>query len=219
MDPKPSVVTSTPTTAAAVPLWRRIVTVAWLAILLGFAIEALLLFAAAWRGRLGAAAPFLADLAQKVSWSFLVCVGLGFGSAASKARPAATGAAGLLAAPLGFVVARALYRGASAALGLAGAAAADPSPWLVAALKAAQYGVFGWLLGWLGRRPAAGLGAHAAIGAATGLLFGGIDLWLFAAAGALPPPAVLPRAIDELLFPVGCALVLWVADALGRRAG
>jgi hypothetical protein len=218
MDPaQPRSTAGAPATAAGAPPWRRIATVAWLAILLGFAIEALLLAVAASRGSLASASPFVADLVQKVSWSFVVCVGLGVGSAASKARPATTGLAGFLAAPLGFTLARALHKAANAALGLAGAAAGGPSPWLVAALKAVQYGLLGGALGWLGLRPT-GMGAHALIGALSGIVFGGAILGLFAATGALPQASVLPRAIHEVLFPVGCALVLYAADALGKRA-
>ena len=68
-------------------LWRTVVRVAWLSIGLGIALEVLLLVLAAYTGTGGATPkPFLADLVQKVSWSFIVCVGLAFGTTAGKAR-------------------------------------------------------------------------------------------------------------------------------------
>ena len=60
--------------------------VAWLAILLGFAMEALLLLFAAGFGILPGFKPVAADLVRQVSWSTIVCVGLALGTAVSKAR-------------------------------------------------------------------------------------------------------------------------------------
>src|SRR3712207_5242448 len=82
------------TAAAGGELWRKILRVAWLSILLGIVLEVLLLVLAAYTGTGGTTPkPFISDLAQKVSWSFIVCVGLAFGSTASKAR---SGVMGLL---------------------------------------------------------------------------------------------------------------------------
>lgn len=198
--------------ASPTTLWRRVLTVGWLAVLLGFAIEALLLGLAAATGGLASPKPFLADLVQKVSWSAVVCVGISLGTAVGKARPAAMGALGLLSAPAGFTIAKTLQKGVSAALGLVGAAG-GPSPWLVAALKAVQYAVFGVLTGRLsGRR--AGLLAYALSGVGTGLVFGGVLLWLLARGGTEGAAALAARAVNEVVFPIGCALVLYVAENL-----
>ena len=204
-----------PATTAPPDLWRTIFHIAWLAILLGLAIEALLLLAAAGFGTLGSPHPVVADLLQKVSWSFLLCVGLGLGHAVLRAKPVLVGASGFLAAPLAFAVARALHKSASAGLVVAGAG--GPSPLLVAALKGVEYGVFGWLLARLGRRPSPG--AHAGAGLAIGVIFGGLLLVVSGLASSAPMSAgtMAARAISEVLFPVGCALVLWTAEELARR--
>src|SRR5262245_25673453 len=55
-------------------LWPKILRAAWLAILLGFAIELLLLASAVALSTYQGPKPFLADLAQKVTWSLIVCV-------------------------------------------------------------------------------------------------------------------------------------------------
>jgi hypothetical protein len=42
-----------------------------------------------------------------------------------------------------------------------------------------------------------------------------VMVWL--AAKPIPPPELLSRGINELLFPVGCSLVLYAAEVLGRH--
>lgn len=191
---------------------------AWLAIALGFAIEGLNLLAAVVSGGALAARPYTADLVQKVAWSFIVCVALAVARTAARAAAPLIGLAGLLAAPLGYAVARGLHQGASQALGLAAASASGPSPVLVAAIKGCEYAALGLLVYWVARKSWGGIGAHTAVGGAVGLLFGGPLLAL--ALGALPQltaSAVLARGVDELVFPVGCALVLYASDTLGKR--
>lgn len=222
-DPNPQAAggaTATPAAAGArmVPaeLYRTLFHIAWLAILLGFAIEALLLIAAAGFGTLGPAPALVAELLQKVSWSFLVCLGLGFGNAVAKHRPGLVGLSGVLAGPIAFGVARALHKSAAAALGMA--TGGGPSPLLIAAVKAAQYGVFGWLVAGISKRAAPRLTAHAMVGLVTGAVFGGIIVVLTVTASNAPlaTPDLLARGINEVLFPIGCALVLWTSDALAQ---
>lgn len=198
------------------PPWRTILTVAWLSILLGFAIEGLLLAVSAGSGGLANPRPFVADLVQKVSFSLVVCVGISFGTAAAKMRPVAMGALGLIAAPSAFAVAKALQKTVSGALGLA-ASVGGPSSIALAAIKAVQYGLFGIAAGKLGSRRA-GLGAHALLGLGAGALFGGLVLLLTARSRALAPAALLGRGINEVVFPIGCAVVLYVAEALKPKA-
>ena len=70
-----------------------ILRVAWLAILLGLALEGLLLVLGASFGHLLGLGSIVADLVRNVSWAVLACVGLAVGttiSKAAKARVAAT---------------------------------------------------------------------------------------------------------------------------------
>lgn len=193
----------------------QLLTVAGLAILLGMAMEAVMLAVAAGYRGLATPDPFLADLAQKVSWSFLVCVGLGVGSVVSRAKPAAMGILGLVCAPLAFNLSRALHKVLAAALGLA--AAAGPAPFAIAALKATQFALLGFALGHLSRRGAGAL-AHAGLGLLVGALFG-VPVVSLAVADGLTSGALVARALNELLFPVGCSLVLYAADILSLRRG
>lgn len=200
-------------------LFPTVLRVAWLSIGLGLALEVLILVLAAFTGTAGdTPKPFLSDLAQKVSWSFIVCVGLAFGSTAGKVREGIMGALGLLAAPAGFAAARAVHKGVNGALGIAGAAMAPGLVLLVGGLKAAQYALFGIVLGWIGKR-ALGLKAHAAAGLAFGLTFGLVIVAVTVRASASPVPlvGVVSRAINEVMFPLGCALVLYASGVLAKR--
>jgi hypothetical protein len=208
-----------PASRAAADLWPKVLRVAWLSIGLGLALEVLLLVLAAFTDTAGASPkPFVADLAQKISWSFIVCVGLAFGSTAAKAREGVMGLLGLLSAPAGFAVARAVHKAAKDALGAAGIVGAGASPLLIAGLKGVEYAIFGALLAWVGKR-ALGLGAHVGAGLAIGLTFGIAIVAVTIQAAAAPPTAVdlTAKGVNEVLFPVGCALVLYASGAMAKR--
>lgn len=213
------VVLDPPVAAGANALFHKVLRVAWLSIGLGLALEVVLLVLAAFTGTAGdTPKPFLSDLAQKVSWSFIVCVGLAFGSTASQAREGIMGALGLLAAPAGFTAARAVHKAVNGALGVAGKAMAPNLVLLVGGLKGVQYALFGIALGWITRR-ALGLKAHVAAGLAFGLTFGVaiVAATVRASAAPVPPVDIAARGINEVLFPVGCALVLYASGTLANR--
>jgi hypothetical protein len=206
--------------APAGELWRKIVRVAWLSVGLGIVLEILLLVLAAFTDTGGASPkPFISDLAQKVSWSFIVCVGLALGTTAGKARAGVMGLLGLISAPLAFNVARMIHKGVNAALGVAGTAG-GASVFLIAGLKGVEYAVLGAVLGALTRRErGASLGAHVGAGAAMGLTFGVAIVTILARAAAKPmgPVDLAARSVNEVLFPVGCSLVLYAAQSLSKR--
>jgi hypothetical protein len=83
-------------------LAQTILRASWMALALGLLLDGLLLLVAQPAGGV------LADTAQKVSWSDLVCVALACGTAVGRVRPATAtmGLLGLLAAPVAFGVAR-----------------------------------------------------------------------------------------------------------------
>lgn len=219
--PQPvSAVPAAATNAGSGELVRKVLKVAWLSIALGLALEIVLLVVVAYTGTAGdSPKPFLADLVQKVSWSFIVCVGVAFGSTAGKLRPAAMGVLGLLSAPVAFNIARSLHKGVKDALGLAGPAAAGASPFLIGALKGIEYAVLGAVIGWIGQRWGGRLGAYAGAGIAVGLVFGGAILAVMIGSAAKPLPAaeLVSRGLNELIFPLGCSLVIYAADVLGKR--
>jgi len=201
--------------------WHSLLQVGWLAVLLGLAIEVILVVFAAGFGTLKGAYPVLADLVNKISWSVIVCVGIAVGTMAQKARGPLMGLAGLLAAPLAFVVARSLHKGALAALGVAAAAGPGPSLILIGVLKGLQYASFGLALNWVEKKPWGKLAAYLTTGLAVGVVFGGTILALvIQAAPQMPPfPVLVSSATNEVLFPIGCALVIYVSKVMKKTRG
>ena len=194
--------------------------VAWLAILLGFVMEALLLLFAAGFGIFPGLKSMSAELVRQVSWSTIVCVGLALGTAASKARVPLMGLLGFLAAPLAFDVSRSLHQGAVKTLEITGSGAEAPPVLLLALLKALEYGCLGVAIGWIERRTWGGAVAHLATGLLVGLVFGGtiVALTYQMSPEPLTSADLVSRVVNEILFPVGCSLVLFAATAVGERA-
>lgn len=199
---------------------NQLLRVAWLSVLLGLVMEGLLLLVAAGFGNHPLMKLALAELTQKVSWATIVCVGLACGTAATKQRERAMGFAGLLAAPAGFIIARMLHKSATQVLAIAApAAAAGPSPLLLAGLKGVEYAVLGVLLGKVGKQQPAGMARYAGVGMLVGATFGGAMVWLLTRPTVNPPlTVVLSRIINEFVFPVGCSLVIYAADSLSHRS-
>jgi hypothetical protein len=179
-------------------------------------LEALLVLAAAAGGSLGAPRPFLVDLAEKLPWGLFVCTGVWLGLEVGHGRLPLSALAGLLGASIGSLLLRAVAEGAHA-LAFAGAPV-GPSAVLVAAVKGVEYACLGFVVGWLGRRAWAAIHHHAAAGLAVGIAFGGVLLALAAGAEPLSRDRVLAWAVNELLFPVGCVLILFSAARAERGA-
>ena len=202
--------------AASSNLGSTLLRVAWLAILLGMAMEGALLLLSAGFGNLLGQGSIVADLARNVSWSLLVCVGLSVGTAVRNARVPVMGFLGFLAASAAFEVSRALHNGAIQALAIFASAGDDLSPFLLALIKGLEYGCLGLALGWVSQRPWGGAAAHMAVGFIVGSIFGGSVIALLAASGPeVSATTLVPRGVTEVLFPVGCSLVLFSAEALG----
>lgn len=193
--------------------------VAWLAILLGIAMEVVLLVLGGGLGEMLGLAPVVADFVRNITWSVFVCVGLAIGTAVAKARAPLMGFMGLFSAPLAFEASRVLHKGTLEALAVSMPGGEEVSPLIIAVVKGLEYGVLGLLVGWVSQRPWGGAAAHAAVGLAVGLVFGGARIALASSVTPQPPAAdLLVEGVNEILFPVGCALVLFSAGALGKRA-
>lgn len=208
-----------PTTGGALGRVRggtlRVVT---LSLLLVVGLEALLVVSAAASGGMRGPGPFLVDLAQKVPWGVGVCTGLWLGLELGHGRALVAAAAGLVAAPIASLLLRAVAEGAHA-LAFAGEPAGPP-PLLVAAIKGVEYACLGLLVAWLGQRSWARIPHHAAAGMVVAIPFGLALLALSAAASELPLDTgrVLAWGVNELLFPIGCALILFSAAQAQRDA-
>ncbi len=196
---------------------KMLLNVAWLAIALGLTMELIVLAISAGFGKFQLSQVIVSDSVQKVSWSFFVCTGVALGTAASRMRAGFMGLAGLIAAPIAFNIAKVLHKSTNQALAIPIAAAVGPSPLLLAGLKGLEYAVLGGLIGWLGYKYA--LKGHALIGLLVGVVFGSLILWVT----IVQTPAVIPlagmvaRGANEVVFPVGCSMVLYAATQIGMR--
>ncbi len=199
----------------------RLLHVAWLAIALGLFMHLLnVLVLSAAGGAIGDLAKQVADAAQKISWATIVCLGVALGTAAAKARAAWAGLAGMLAAPAGFIGARTMHKGVSAAVGSAPPAVIGPAVfWTLVALKSVQYALFGIVLAYIGGKRWGTLGVHALVGAGAGVLFGlpGVAVGYYAAAKAPTLGVLIGQIVNEVIFPAGCAMVVHTASRLTPR--
>jgi hypothetical protein len=210
---------SSATSHASAGLGSTLFRVAWLAILLGFAMEILLLLFTAGFEILPGFRSVLADLIGKVSWSALVCAGLAIGTAASKVRAPFMGLLGLLAAPIAFHVSRTLQQGMAKTLEVAAAGAPVGTYTLIllALLKAVEYGCLGAAIGWIGRRPWGGALAHAAVGVCRGDTLWRRDRKLHVLDGSRAPGSnrpLLPRCERDPL-PRGLLIGSLLRDGFG----
>lgn len=191
-----------------------------MAIALGVAMEGLLLLIGTGLGKSLGLGSIAADLVGNVTWSVLVCCGLAVGTAVSKARVPVMGLLGLLAAPTAFEVSRVLHKGTLEAIATTGGGDAALSPILLGVIKGVEYGCLGLAVAWVGQRPWGGATAHVAVGLLVGLIFGGTIVLL--TMGSTPPPTAadtISAGVNEVIFPIGCSLILFSAEALGKRMG
>jgi hypothetical protein len=208
-----------PAPEASSGLGATLLRAAWLAILLGLLMEVLLLALGGALGDVLGLRPLVADLVRSVSWSVFVCVGLAVGTAVAKARVPLMGFLGLFSAPVAFEISRVLHKGTLEALAVSGSAAGGLDPLLLALIKGVEYGCLGIGIGWVSQRRWGGAAAHVAVGLLVGLIFGGLEL-SFTMRATPPPPAaeLFAGGLNDILFPVGCALVLFSAGVLGKKA-
>lgn len=187
--------------------------VAWMSVLLGVLMQVILLVAV----RFDSLAPLVREVSQKISWSVVICVGLAIGNAAAKAKEVWMGLAGLLAAPLAFAAAKTIHKSVGQALSLLESGGSSSLFWWALIIKTAQYTFFGIAIGMLSKRGSAKLVPYVAVGGVAGIVFGGLLQVVISRFAELSTAALIAGAINEILFPIGCAIVLYAASALGSR--
>jgi hypothetical protein len=195
-------------------LRRHALGVAALSLALAVLLEAVQVVATIAAGGHYTAGAGLRDTVLKLPWALLVCVGLWLGIVIGHSRPAVTGLIGLVLAPVASMGARATAQAASG-LTFAATVTQTPSPLAVAGLKGLEYAALGFTVAWLQQRHWARATHHVAAGLGAGVLFGGAILALTAVGQALTPVVLAGWLVNELLFPVGCALILFRLG--GRR--
>jgi hypothetical protein len=159
----------------------------------------------------GEAAATLADLLDKGLWPFLVCMAVAVGQSVAGGWPPRAGAFALVATPVAFLLAKVINKSMLVLMdGATSGAFITDALLLEAGLRAVEYAVLAAVLAWLGRQPWAGALAHLGLGLAVGILFGPL-IALF-----LTPDSLLGWMLEELVFPTGCALIIFASETLTR---
>lgn len=207
--------------AASRAAMKRILTAAWLAVLAGVGAQMLVIAVRAWAG--GPVQGFVAEMAQGVTWSFLVCAAIAVGTLGSKVREHIAGLLGLIAGPISWAAAKGVQKGVQA---LAGAPQDQLTPlfWTVCAVKGVEYAILGVALAGMVRRGEQKLSDYLTLGALLGGLAAciviALNLGNAALAGAtVPIPKIVSLAANEVFFICACCTVIYAAQALTRHVG
>jgi hypothetical protein len=194
---------------------------AWLAILLGLTVQVLVLVARVAAGGSATVLQVAADAAAGLTWSALVCSGIALGTVVSRNRASLMGLLGLLSAPLAWAAAKGVQRGVQWMLG-APPETIGPLVYQIGIVKAVEYALLGILLGRMISTPRSTVGAHALAGLALGVGAAAVILWLNfqqAAVTGVPLPAarIVAICVNEIAFPVGCAVVIYFVARFADR--
>lgn len=178
--------------------------VAGLAIVLGLLMEGILVAG-------GKEAATLANLLDKGLWPFLVCMALAVGQAVADGWPGRAGLFALITTPIAFTGAKVIQKGLSGMLDQTTTGVlVDGSLLVEASLRGVEYAALAVGLTWLGRKNWAGALAHVALGAVVGTAFG-LIISLF-----LAPNSLIAWLVKEIVFPTGCALIIFVSETLAE---
>lgn len=197
-------------------LIHQLALVAFLGVCLGFIMQAVVIIARILGGGVFPAATLLADLAQTVTWSWLVCTGVTIGVSVGKGRKALAGLIGLLFGPLALAIAKAAQR---AILSVSDAIEQPTTVSLatIGVVRAVEYGLLAYLLARLTERRFMRPRHYIVTGLAIGLSFGVLLIWLtyrsMQLTGATPTTAqLLGMVATEIGTPTGCAIIIYVGQ-------
>lgn len=208
--------------AGETPFSAHFFTALWAAAALGLVVQVLVIAVRYAAGTPTETVQALVDTAGGISWSVIVCGALSLGVTASKqVGDVSMGLLGMLGAPAGFTVAKGAQRGvqwlANKPLDQFGTLT-----FVTAGLKTAEYALLGYALYRLIGTPQSTPKRHALLGAGVGLLFGGTIVLanLRLAAAPLPGAKLASLATNEVIFPIGCSLLIyWLARLTQNKKG
>lgn len=201
---------------------ERFLTVAWMAAIAGVVVQALVIAVRALAGAATTPAAALAEIAQGVAWSSIVCVAIAVGTLSSKAHPPVAGVIGLIAAPAAWAAAKGVQK-AVQALAQLQQDQFTPLFWVICLWKGIEYAALGIGLALLVGTPNARAGSYITLGGLLGLLGGCMSVALNVAnailteTGAVPIPRIASLVAGEVFFAAACALVIYMAQGVARR--
>jgi hypothetical protein len=199
---------------------RMLAVLALLSIALGLAVQLAIVVIRIAYGTGPGLSAIAVSFAGGVTWSLLVCMGVGIGAAVMRMRPALSGLLGLVIAPIAVALAKASQRIVSGLMQVA-EQEAILSLGSVSLARAAEYGVLGYLLGTLAQRGDRRLSRYIGAGVIVGLVLGGAVVAItisVAQRNGGPPatPVIAATVINEMVFPVCCAVVIFAAQMAGQ---
>jgi hypothetical protein len=197
---------------------RAVLRVAWLAVALGIAVQIVVFAVRIAAGLKVPAAMLMADLTQGTTWGVIVCVGVAIGVTAERSRALLGGLLGAISGPIGWGIAKSAQRAVQELLGVA-VDQFTPFFFLLVAVKGAEYLLLGWAVGRLGEREEARAGDYALPGIVIGVLSATIVVALNLWHAPMPAAKLVGVAVGELIFPIGCALVIYAPVHMRRFAG
>lgn len=149
------------------------------------------------------------SLAGNGLWPFLVCLGVGVGQVLTSGSPPRAGAFALVTAPAAFLFAQVLQKWLAVVLNNDYPGGYITGPLLLeTVLRTVEYVVLAGALAWVARQPWGKWLAHLALGLVLGALFGVVIALL------LPPDSLLGWVVEELVFPAGCSLIVFVSETV-----
>jgi hypothetical protein len=195
---------------------RRLLFVSWWAILAGFVVQLLVLGSKLIAAAALPAAQMISEVGSGITWSILVCGGVALGTAAASPSATVMGGLGFLFAPLGFAAAKGIQRGIQAILDVPPAEITSVT-WTIGAIKAVEFAILGAMVAVLLRRAKTSALSFAALGLLLGVLFGGMIITVMATQGNEAAPALVGAGVNEVFFPMACALILYSASRAGKH--
>jgi hypothetical protein len=199
---------------------------AWLSVVLGIVIEIGVLSVLLTSGNAGGIRIEIANAAERVSWPVLICVAIVFAQASGRAiasastLPLTMGGAGFLAAPLTVAFTKVLQKGMTTVLGATSTSVDLQILMVIGVVRALEYASLAGTVAVLQRRSRFNAWRCALVGIIVGVIFGGIALML--TVGRRDDPRFsqyLAASVNEIILPMGCALILYGSKIMAGRLG
>jgi hypothetical protein len=198
-------------------LVRNISTIVVLSIVLGLVLQVAIVTT---RAIFGADSPsWLPETVGSVSWALIVCFGVAAGTTIMRSTATTAGIIALIFTPIALAAAKAAQKGMTVLLGQP-AENLSASIFLIAAIKAIQYGFLSYVLVILTRRGSDSLRPYLLFGIGVGLTFGLLLTFIAAwtADPAMPTAKLASTTVNEVLFPLGCVIAIYIARSVARLA-
>jgi hypothetical protein len=184
---------------------KLVVQVSWLTLLLGAGLEVIIYFLDLALGQATSLIDFALGLIKKLAWTLPLCLVL----ALVMQRSLMMGLAGLLAAPVATLFSS-LFESQLREMFLNVVTEPLSSSLIQSALfRGLEYGLLGAVIGYLNERQRKDLLSYALAGFGVGVIFGSLVIYRqWQSEGHLE----LIGNLTELLFPLGCAVILNLVD-------